>query len=170
MSAPKVPPGIVLVGFVPWAILAAWYGWHASSAVTQASWQETAATVTQVKVESVGAQVVKRCNNASDAHQTVVTYAYEVDGKRHESHRFDYEHEGDFSCSREESEARAREYERAGSVKAFYDPSNPADAVLAKPETWQLYLFGPLLLVAGVGIALLHARQRRIHRATNPFH
>jgi len=155
--------------FVPWLIGSGWYVWHSAAWLTQSSWQEVTASVTNAAVEPVSVQVVKRCNNQDQPHQAVVTYEYEVAGQRYTSKRFDYEHEGDFSCSRASAEASAREYERAGTVTAFYDPARPSEAVLQRPDGVPVYVFGPLLLLAGLAILGLYLWARRRARLTNPF-
>ena len=87
-----------------------------------------------------------------------VTYAYEVDGEQYEGDRFSLG-EGS-TASRafpERSDAQvaaSRDYPTGSEVDVYYDPENPASAVLKPGANWGTYMplvLGTVFLCSGVG-------------------
>src|SRR6185436_9004024 len=64
----------------------------------------------------------------SRTYSAVITYRYSVDGQSYTSHRYWYE--GGGSSSQSGADALAAEYAAGKQVTAYYDPKNPAEAVL----------------------------------------
>lgn len=54
-------------------------------------------------------------------------------------------------------------------MTAFYDPARPSEAVLQRPDGVPVYVFGPLLVLAGLAILALYLWARRRARLTDPF-
>jgi hypothetical protein len=165
-----LPPGlIVLALYVPWIIGCSVYAWHASSWLRERDYLPVQATVDKTELHEVHFQVVERCNRNRDPHEVRVTYVYEVGGERHVANRYDYEHQGDFFCSKEDALAQQKAYDEAGVVTAFYDPERPGMAVLARADGSFTVVFGVLLALSGIAITWYFFRQRRRFREADPW-
>jgi hypothetical protein len=114
--------------------------------------------------------------NDSTSNQTIpdreyfyeIYYDYQVDGQAYSGSRYSL---GDGSTAsdrvyRTEEEAREAAFDAwtpAQVVAVYYDPADPASAVLnpgANTGTYVPLIFGAVLLLSGLGILWLYLRQR----------
>ncbi len=97
-----------------------------------------------------------------------VYYSYEVDGQPHSGNRFSLGDGSTASGRRWNSEEEAREaafdaYTPSQAITVYYDPTDPASAVVspgANTSTYIPLIFGAVLLLAGLVLGWLYLRQR----------
>ena len=92
-------------------------------------------------------------------YQTFVEYRYTVDGETYTSHRIDFGDGG--ALSYRHAVRQIRPYPRGGTVTVFYDPDDPASAVLEMrlPTFYYIASIGMIPFV-GVGFVLIGATFR----------
>lgn len=86
----------------------------------------------------------------------VVKYSYSVDGQTHESEQIAIV--GETFNTRDEARTEADQYPEGSELTVYYDPANPADAVLkpgADITSGVWILFGGLLFLTGVAAAVI---------------
>ncbi len=97
-----------------------------------------------------------------------VYYSYEVDGQPHSSNRYSLGEGSTASGRWWNSEEEAREaafdaYTPSQAITVYYDPADPASAVVnpgANTSTYIPLIFGAVLLIAGLALVWLYLRQR----------
>ena len=159
------PPGLVLVFFIPWLLLAAVLAWHSGAWIEQKDWARASGKVTGVTVKPVTFTVVEKCSKTNrNQHEVVVEYEFEVNGERYQGNRYDYENQGEFFCQVEPANDRAKAIESKKTVTVYYDPKNPSKSVLAPADASYVYVGAPVLGVAGLLLVAFFFRQRKRYR------
>ena len=123
----------------------AWYGPKLlREATATKQWPEVTGTVE-------GSQVFSQRRNSGTDWHVVVRTSYFVDGARYESERYSITgHLG--ADSQQGAETLARGFRAGDEVPVFYDPDDPARAVLVRggeQKAWLTIGFGVLLVLVG---------------------
>lgn len=92
-------------------------------------------------------------------HTPVVTYAYEVAGQPHTSHRLNFLPDSSTTYA-DVTLARAvlSSFPTGARAKVYYNPTNPQQSVLVKPHPSAhnaVILYGVVTMIAGLGIVIL---------------
>ncbi|GLQ48449.1 hypothetical protein GCM10007862_35000 [Dyella lipolytica] len=112
--------------------------------------------------------VLYQTNTSTDSAQTYkadIAYRYKVNGKSYSSSRISLL---DLSSSTRSAQNTVDRYPDNSSVQVYYNPANPAEAVLKPGESSGLtflYLFGGLFAVAGL-LFLIASITGHVHMGT----
>ena len=125
-----------------------------------ASWPSVQGRVLSAEIKQ---QVTKSGNQVRTRetwYRPIVRYEYEVDGVRYESSRVAF---GDVRRKREDDVRQLlNQSMRAGSLRVFYNPQEPEDAVLLNTEKSGVVatmLVGAALTIAGIATGVAFAIQ-----------
>ena len=96
-------------------------------------------------------------------YRAVIRYEYSVGGMNYTGDRLTVERTGYSGKNRGAAENAIKAYPTGSVVFVYYDPNNPAEAVLkpraAGPAAWVLVAAGPGLLVAAILVAFRRHRR-----------
>lgn len=92
-------------------------------------------------------------------HTPVITYAYEVAGQPHTSHRLNFLPDSSTTYA-DVTLARAAiaPFPTGAQVKVYYNPTNPQQSTLVKPRSSAhnvVILYGVVAMIVGAGIIML---------------
>lgn len=134
-------------------------------AARMASWPETPATLLQ-------AQLVTSHSNKSTTYRVEAEYRYNIDGRDYHGSRVAIGAGGDNVGDFQQTLGGRLEnaYRIGQTVSVWYDPANPADAVLNRDIRWGLLGFKSIfvILFGGVGFALIYFGLRGVKTAAAP--
>lgn len=107
-------------------------------------------------------------DSGSRSYTYEVTYDYVVNDQRYNSDRYSLG-EGSTASNRYNNEADARadgraQYPASSAITVYYDPEDPASAVLRPGANWGTYmplLMGLLFIISGVAFIILIVRNNR---------
>jgi uncharacterized membrane protein len=168
-SGPQRNPDLPPVG---WPLIGAWTFWtllvaglmiHAIGSILAPMGRAQQFRSTRAQVLS--AEVIASRTGGSERYRPLIVYRYEVDAETYTSDRYDLL--GRSTPSRQQARTVVRRFPPGKTVRAWYDPDDPAKAVLARTATaggWYLILFlQPFLAVslAGALAIWLSLRHRR---------
>lgn len=142
----------IVGGFVglPWAL------GYAADALASASWPTTPGRVLEREVVQTDNQVWER----QQSHQPRVRYTYTVDGQPYESTQLAFDFNAQYQI-RSEAMDQISPYLLDLPVDVFYEPGNPANAVLRPGSDWRSYR--PLVFaIAPVVLGIVIIVYRRI--------
>jgi hypothetical protein len=129
------------------------------------SWRPVEAVILSKELQQVSS------GSEFDAYKVAIEYRYEVDGQTYTSKRYDIMDAA--SSARADKERILERYEVGETVTAYYDPDDPAEAVLTREvslEFAMLAMFGlafsgtgaGLVVGAAVGYGSRKAREARV--------
>ena len=163
--APKkgVNPFIIGMFLIPWTLGTLFWLWEVVAWQAQSGWIQTEAKVVTAVVRHVNMTWTNECNRRNP-EEVAIEYEYVVAGKKHRGNQYDYQYGGEHFCDIADAEARAKEVLSSGKVTAYYDPSDPSQAVQVVPDGTPLAIGGAVLLVVGAVLIPWFIRQRRRFR------
>ena len=123
------------------------------------NWPATQGRVVESSVDT--RTVTKTSNNkrrTTTEYRATIRYEYVVNSTTYTNDRITVERPGYSGKDRGAAENSARAYPTGSAVTVYYDPRNPATAVLrtgaAGPASWILLALGPIFLVVALLVAL----------------
>lgn len=139
------------LGVIVGLVLAGWGGLGWLEARRSTSWPSTTGTITRVRQHSSG-------GSGGQRYRVHVEYQYAVDGQVYTSSRMRIP---DISFFRGERVSSPSAYLEGNSVRVFYNPNDPAAAVLEPGVGWSVYsVLGVGGLVAATSFLGIGARRR----------
>ena len=157
----KYADGITVLGAgVFWMIAVGFFSYWFTTGLFQQ--RRAAASYALVQARVLEATVGTTGSSPTVTYRPVVTYRYEVEGRTYSSSRYAYVNDGfDFKTAH----GFAKAHPAGSTIQAFYDPTNPNEAVLHRGLpglAWPILLFA---LFMGIGLAILGVGVRRIREA-----
>lgn len=128
-------------------------------------WLATEGRVVQSRVDTATANRTSGgLRRNTTEYRATIRYEYNVGGVAYTGDRITVERTGYSGQNRGAAENAIRDYASGTAVTVYYDPRDPATAVLrpgiAGPAAWLLLAAGPILLVSSLWAAF-RARSRR---------
>ena len=153
---------IVLVSFLLVGIALTLFGiWFIALGNDAGRWPQTQGTVVSVMVRTdshhAGSPAItEEQRERRRRYFPSISYRWEVDGKTYHGSRYRLGTTAEKHKQREQAQAAAANYRIGASIPVFYDPENPAEAVLDKRASGAVWVPLPLgLLVTLMGWACL---------------